>query len=69
MSERVTEIQRHVQTIQGMQSTIKSLEVDKADLFQKMVQIDKQIRAELLEKTEKEKSDIEFHLYQTNLIG
>ncbi|KAL2912999.1 hypothetical protein HK105_207454 [Polyrhizophydium stewartii] len=39
--------------------TVKTLEVDKADLFQKMVHIDRQIRGEMQEKFQKEKSDLE----------
>lgn len=44
---------------QNLRETIKSLEADKADLFQKMVHMDKQIRAEMNEKFQKEKNDFE----------
>ncbi|KAI8929322.1 hypothetical protein BC831DRAFT_302057 [Entophlyctis helioformis] len=62
LEERVAEVGRHQSTIHHQSSTIKSLEVDKADLFQKMVHIDRQIRGEMFEKFQKEKSDLEASL-------
>ncbi|KAJ3066924.1 hypothetical protein HDU98_009837 [Podochytrium sp. JEL0797] len=55
LQERVNEIQEQARVIQTQIGTIKGLEVDKADLFQKMVRIDDQIRGELNEKFRIEK--------------
>jgi chromosome segregation ATPase len=59
IDEKDKAIFNHLATIQTREATIKSLEVDMADLFQKMVQCDKQIRSEMLEKFTKEKYDLE----------
>jgi chromosome segregation ATPase len=59
IDEKDKAIFNHLATIQARDGTIKSLEVDMADLFQKMVQCDKQIRSEMLEKFTKEKYDLE----------
>ena len=45
--------------IKQNQSTIKTLEIDKADLFQKMVHLDEQVRSEMLEKFRRDKMEME----------
>ena len=52
-------IATHTTTIQHRDATIKGLEVDLADLFQKMVQCDKQIRNEMQEKFHHDKTEWE----------
>ncbi|KAJ3036628.1 hypothetical protein HDV00_002524 [Rhizophlyctis rosea] len=59
LDEKVVEISKHLVTIQHNQNTIKNLEIDKADLFQKMVHIDEQIRSEMLEKFRRDKMEME----------
>ncbi|KAJ3179457.1 hypothetical protein HDU85_004867 [Gaertneriomyces sp. JEL0708] len=44
--------------IQNFKDTINALEVDKADLFQKMVHIEEQTRSDMSSKFEKEKRDV-----------
>lgn len=61
-AEKQKIIASHLATITSKESCIKTLEVDMADLFQKMVQCDKQIRNEMEEKYEKEKIDLESEL-------
>ncbi|XJO75647.1 hypothetical protein BDV3_006292 [Batrachochytrium dendrobatidis] len=56
---KCAEAAQHVVSIQNLMATVNTLEVDKADLFQKMVHIDRQIRAEMFEKFQKEKGDLE----------
>ncbi|KAJ3117166.1 High affinity cAMP-specific and IBMX-insensitive 3',5'-cyclic phosphodiesterase 9A [Phlyctochytrium bullatum] len=58
LDEKVTEINTHLETIKTMQQTIKTLEVDKADMFQKMLRIDDQIRGEMNEKFRLEKGEL-----------
>ncbi|KAI8894548.1 hypothetical protein BC833DRAFT_660816 [Globomyces pollinis-pini] len=59
IEERDKRIAADQLTLQNRDTTIKGLEVDLADLFQKMVQCDKQIRSEMAEKYTKEKYDLE----------
>ncbi|KAJ3238156.1 hypothetical protein HDU81_008303 [Chytriomyces hyalinus] len=58
IQEKVNEIQAHLSTIQSLQNAIKSLEADKADLFQKMVKIDDQIRGEMNDRFRREKMEM-----------
>ncbi|KNC98974.1 uncharacterized protein SPPG_05930 [Spizellomyces punctatus DAOM BR117] len=58
LEDRMMEISKHLITIQHQSETIRGLEVDKADLFQKMVHIDEQIRTEMRDNFEKEKLDL-----------
>ncbi|RKO94808.1 hypothetical protein BDK51DRAFT_30963 [Blyttiomyces helicus] len=55
LEEKIVEIAEYLGQIQTQSVTIRDLEVDKADLFQKMVHVDEQVRGELLEKFEREK--------------
>ncbi|KAJ3278856.1 hypothetical protein HK104_001969, partial [Borealophlyctis nickersoniae] len=59
LEEKMVEISKHLITIQHHLSTIKNLENDKADLFQKMVHIDEKIRSEMLEKFRRDKLEME----------
>ncbi|KAJ3247620.1 hypothetical protein HDU78_003733 [Chytriomyces hyalinus] len=58
IQEKVNEIQGHLSTIQSLQNAIKALEADKADLFQKMVKIDDQIRGEMNDRFRREKMEM-----------
>ncbi|KAI8832474.1 hypothetical protein BJ741DRAFT_580193 [Chytriomyces cf. hyalinus JEL632] len=58
IQEKVNEIQGHLSTIQTLQNAIKALEADKADLFQKMVKIDDQIRGEMNDRFRREKMEM-----------
>ncbi|TPX68859.1 hypothetical protein SpCBS45565_g02845 [Spizellomyces sp. 'palustris'] len=58
LEDKMMEISKHLITIQHQSETIRGLEVDKADLFQKMVHIDEQIRTEMRDNFEKEKLDL-----------
>ncbi|KAI8811839.1 hypothetical protein BJ742DRAFT_104093 [Cladochytrium replicatum] len=51
---KTADVEQHLLTIQGLNSTVRTLETDKADLFQKMLHIDEQTRTELEERYERE---------------
>ncbi|KAJ3186437.1 hypothetical protein HK101_009645 [Irineochytrium annulatum] len=59
LSEKVKEIARLNDKVHRLEQTVKKLEDDKADLFQKMVRIDDQIRAEMNEVFRKEKIELQ----------
>ncbi|KAJ3025703.1 UNVERIFIED_CONTAM: hypothetical protein HDU68_006785 [Siphonaria sp. JEL0065] len=59
IQEKVNEIQELQRTVAANIASIKALEVDKADLYQKMVRIDDQIRGEMNEKFRHEKMESE----------
>ncbi|KAI9090436.1 hypothetical protein DFS34DRAFT_672258 [Phlyctochytrium arcticum] len=62
LDERMMDINKHLLTIQHNLEKITSLEIDKADLFQKMVHIDESIRKEMADRFEKERVEISEHL-------
>jgi chromosome segregation ATPase len=62
IDEKNKVIATHTTTIQQRDTTIRGIEVDLADLFQKMVQCDKQIRNEMQEKFHHDKAEWEAHM-------
>ncbi|KAI9333920.1 hypothetical protein DFJ73DRAFT_764211 [Zopfochytrium polystomum] len=64
LEEKTTEISKLQKSIQQLQNTVKALEVDKADLFQKMVRVDDQIRGELNEKFRIEKQEMKDNWFE-----
>ncbi|KAJ3099061.1 hypothetical protein HDU97_003494 [Phlyctochytrium planicorne] len=68
LDEKIKEINAHTQTIKNLVQTIKGLEVDKADMFQKMLRIDNQIREEMNEKFRQEKIDLEIDLENEHIL-
>ncbi|KAJ3344819.1 hypothetical protein HDU91_000103, partial [Kappamyces sp. JEL0680] len=65
IDEKNKVIHTHLNTIHARDATIKGLEVDLADLFQKMVQCDKQIRSEMQEKFHHDKAEWEAQVGKT----
>ncbi len=63
--ERGKIINNHIAVIQSRDETIRSLEADLADMFQKMVQCDKQVRSEMQEKFNEEKCELDSKWYIT----
>ncbi|KAH9250727.1 hypothetical protein BASA81_011443 [Batrachochytrium salamandrivorans] len=46
-------------TIQSMELTLQNLEVEKSNLLQKLIHVDRQARSEMAERFQKEKCDLE----------
>ncbi|KAJ3331977.1 hypothetical protein HDU76_001651 [Blyttiomyces sp. JEL0837] len=59
LDDKNAQLAKYQASLLQLQNTVKALEVDKADLFQKMVRIDDQIRGELHDKFRKEKMEWE----------
>ncbi|KAJ3413612.1 hypothetical protein HDV05_007756 [Chytridiales sp. JEL 0842] len=68
LNAEVEKAEEFASRMSNLHNTVKGLEVDKADLFQKMVRIDDQIRSELNEKFKKDKREIEEQMEEQHNI-
>ncbi|KAI8591508.1 hypothetical protein BDZ88DRAFT_469591 [Geranomyces variabilis] len=64
LNDQIREDIRKTEIIQQLKETAKNLEIDKADLFQRMVHLDEEIRQETQDRVEKEKTNLirEMHM-------
>ncbi|KAJ3163446.1 hypothetical protein HDU86_000025 [Geranomyces michiganensis] len=64
LNDQIREDIQKTEIIQQLKETSKNLEIDKADLFQRMVHLDEDIRQEMQDRFDKEKTEIvrEMHM-------